>query len=61
VAGIVAARNDLHRPIDDQPERSAEDVASGDFNLVDPFSDAQAEAYADQALHLFLNGCSTHA
>ena len=30
-----------------------------DFNLVDPFSDAPAEAYADQALHLFLNGCST--
>ena len=29
-----------------------------DFNLVDPFSDAPAEAYADQAPHLFLNGCS---
>ena len=27
------------------------------FNLVEPCSDAQAEAYADQALHLFLNGC----
>lgn len=28
------------------------------FSLIEPFSAAQAEAYADRALHLFLNGCS---